>query len=49
MAKQHIKFDEEITGMVKVLCDKHQLSVENLFIKLIIDEFERVGGKLLNK
>ena len=41
MAKQRIKFDEETTNAVQILCDYHGLSVEELFIKLVMDEWER--------
>lgn len=41
MAKQRIKFDEETTNAVRILCDYHGVSVEELFIKLVMDEWER--------
>ena len=41
MAKQRIRFDNEVTSTIKLLCEYHEVTVEELFIKLIEDEYNR--------
>lgn len=49
MAKKHIKFDEDVTGMIQFLCDKHNLAVEDLFVKLVVDEYNRTREDVAQK
>jgi hypothetical protein len=49
MAKKHIKFDEDVTGMIQFLCDKHNLAVEDLFVKLVVDEYNRTREDVAEK